>query len=240
MRIEELRKSFGDLVVLDGVSLDILQGKTTAILGPSGCGKSVLLKHIVGLLRPDSGHVWIDGIDMAIATPEEKLQVRKRFGMLFQHGALFEDLTAGENIAFPLRYHTRLTAAQRRARAQEVLELVEMPELHDRPTSALSGGQRKRVALARAIVLEPQVVLFDEPNSGLDPMTSTTIDDLILRMKERLGITFVVITHDIVQAVRISDWVGMLWQGRLVAYAPLPVFLHSEHPIVRRFLSRTL
>lgn len=240
IRIEDLHKRFGDLVVLDGVSLDIRRGRTTSIIGPSGTGKSVLIKHIVGLLAPDSGHVWVGDVDMARASNRQKLAVRKRFGMLFQHGALFEDLSAGENVAFPLRYHTRMSATERRRVAQEKLDMVDLPDLYDRPTSALSGGQRKRVGLARAIVMEPEVVLFDEPNSGLDPLTSDTIDELIQRMQRQLGITFVVITHDIVQAARISDWIGMLWKGRLVAYDETEAFVRSDLDVVRTFLSRNL
>jgi phospholipid/cholesterol/gamma-HCH transport system ATP-binding protein len=240
IRVLELHKRFGDLVVLDGVTFDVARGRTTTIIGPSGCGKSVLLKLVVGLLTPDHGEILVGGVDMASATEEEKLRVRKRFGMLFQGGALFEDLSAGENVAFPLRYHTRLPAAERRRIAQEKLGLVELPEIYDRPTSALSGGQRKRVALARAIVLEPEVVLFDEPNSGLDPQTSNTIDQLIVRMQQQLGLTFVVITHDIVQALTVSDTIGMLWQGKLVAYAPREELRASEHPVVRQFLARNV
>lgn len=238
IRIVGLCKSFGDLVVLDDVSMDLPKGRTSTILGPSGCGKSVLLKHVIGLLRPDRGHVWVGDVDMATASDRAKLAVRKKFGMMFQGGALFEDLTAGENVAFPLRYHTRLSEAERRRVAQEKLAMVELPEVVDRPTSQLSGGQRKRVSLARAIVLEPEVVLFDEPNSGLDPLTSGTIDDLIVRMKERLGITFVVITHDILQAARVSDRIGMLWKGKLQAWAPRDAFLASDDPVVRDFLAR--
>lgn len=238
IRIDGLHKRFGDLTVLDGISFDIAKGRTTSIIGPSGCGKSVLLKHIVGLIRPDAGHIWVGPVDITTASDAAKLQTRKRFGMLFQGGALFEDLTAGENVAFPLRYHTRLSPVERRDLAQDKLALVELPEIYDRPTSALSGGQRKRVALARAIVLEPEVVLFDEPNSGLDPLTSGTIDDLIVRMREHLGITFVVITHDIVQALAISDTIGMLWKGRLVAYGTRDEVVASEDPIVRAFLGR--
>jgi phospholipid/cholesterol/gamma-HCH transport system ATP-binding protein len=238
IRIEGLCKRFGDLVVLEDVTMDLPKGRTSTILGPSGCGKSVLLKHIIGLLRPDRGHVWVGDVDMAVANDRQKLAVRKKFGMMFQGGALFEDLSAGENVAFPLRYHTRLSESQRLAVAQEKLALVELPEVLNRPTSQLSGGQRKRVALARAIVLEPEVVLFDEPNSGLDPLTSGTIDDLILRMKDKLGITFVVITHDIVQAARVSDRIGMLWKGHLQAWAPRDEFMASPDPVVRDFLAR--
>ncbi|MEQ1506961.1 MAG: ATP-binding cassette domain-containing protein [Myxococcota bacterium] len=240
IRIVGLKKSFGPVRVLDGITLDLRRGRTTSIIGPSGCGKSVLLKHVVGLLRPDAGQVWVGDVDMAVATEAQKHEVRKRFGMLFQGGALFEDLSAGENVAFPLKYHTRLSAADRRKRATDTLALVDLPDLYDRPTPALSGGQRKRVALARAIVLEPEVVLFDEPNSGLDPVTSGTIDELILRMQRHLGSTFVVITHDIVQALAVSDTIAMLWDGRLVANGPREEVAGSDDPVVRRFFARSI
>jgi phospholipid/cholesterol/gamma-HCH transport system ATP-binding protein len=240
IRLVNVHKRFGSLVVLDDVSLDIPRGRTTAIIGPSGTGKSVLIKHIVGLLAPDAGQVWVGDVDMARANERQKFAVRKRFGMLFQDGALFDSLSAGENVAFPLRYHTRLSEAERRRVAEEKLAMVELPGLYDRPTSALSGGQRKRVGLARAIVLEPEVVLFDEPNSGLDPLTSDTIDDLIGKMKRELGITFIVITHDIVSAMNIADVVGMLYRGKLVEYGPVDRFLRSRQQIVRDFLHRNV
>jgi phospholipid/cholesterol/gamma-HCH transport system ATP-binding protein len=240
IRVQGLCKRFGDHVVLDHVTFDFARGKTTAIIGPSGTGKSVLLKHIVGLIAPDAGHVWVDGVDMATAGERQKAAIRRRFGMLFQDGALFDSMTAGENVAFPLIYHTRHSPAERRRIAQEKLELVELPNVYDRPTAALSGGQRKRVGLARAIVLEPEVVLFDEPNSGLDPLTSDTIDELIGRMKHQLGITFVVITHDIVSCVNIADYVGMLYGGKLIEYGTVPQFIASKQEIVRKFLKRNV
>ncbi|MCB9678367.1 MAG: ATP-binding cassette domain-containing protein [Alphaproteobacteria bacterium] len=238
IRMVDLHKRFGELVVLDGVTFGIPRGLTTVLLGPSGTGKSVLIKHIVGLLEPDSGEVWVDDVRVDTASVRQQYAVRKRFGMMFQNGALFDNLTAGENVEFPLRYHTSHNAAKRRKIAEEKLALVELPEVYDRPTSALSGGQRKRVSLARAIVLEPDVVLFDEPNSGLDPLTSSTVDALISRMKDQLGITFVVITHDIVQALAIGDWIGMLSGGELVEYGPREDFLKSESDVVRGFLAR--
>jgi phospholipid/cholesterol/gamma-HCH transport system ATP-binding protein len=248
IRIDHLSKRFGPLVVLDDVSLAIPRGKTTVILGPSGTGKSVLLKHIVGLLEPDAGHIWIDDsrepgqgpVDMVGATHRQRDRLRRLFGMLFQDGALFDNLTAGENVAFPLRFHTRLNEQQRREKAEAALATVELGTAYDRPTSALSGGQRKRVGLARAIVLEPQVVLFDEPNSGLDPITSDTIDDLIIRMKHQLGITFLVITHDIKQALNVADQIGMLYKGRLVEWGTREEFLRTKQEIVRTFMQRNV
>jgi phospholipid/cholesterol/gamma-HCH transport system ATP-binding protein len=238
IRLVEVHKRFGDLVVLDGVSMDIPRGRTTTLLGASGTGKSVLLKHIVGLLSPDRGEVWVGDVDMATASSADKLAVRKRFGMLFQHGALFDNLSAGDNVAFPLIYHSKLSAAERKEVALEKLRLVELEAFYDAPTSALSGGQRKRVGLARAIVMEPEVVLFDEPNSGLDPLTSATIDDLIRRMQRQLGITFVIITHDIVQALAVSDHIGFLHQGHLLEYAPTDAFVATRHRVVRSFMER--
>lgn len=240
IRLERVSKRFGDLIVLDNVSLSFERGRTTSIIGPSGTGKSVLLKHIVGLLSPDAGSVWVGETDMAVATEEEKFAVRKRFGMLFQDGALFDSMSTGDNIAFPLRHHSNKSDAEIRHIVEEKLKLVELEGLYDRPTSALSGGQRKRVGLARAIVMEPEVVLFDEPNSGLDPLTSDTIDELIGKMKDALGITFLVITHDIVSAVSISDRIAMLYGGNVAEYAPTHDFVRSSVPVVQKFLRRNL
>ena len=201
----------------------------------------MLIKHIVGLMAPDAGQVWVGDVDMASAPESVKLGVRSTFGMLFQHGALFDSLTAGENVEFPMKYHRRQWgAAKRREVAMEKLRLVELDAFYDAPTSALSGGQRKRVGLARAIALEPEVVLFDEPNSGLDPLTSATIDDLIRRMQRQLGITFIIISHDIVQAMHVSDYLGMLYGGRLLEYAAVDDFLHTRHRKVRDFLRRNV
>ena len=241
IEFEDVRKSFGEHVVLDGVSLSIPEGRTTAIIGPSGTGKSVLLKHIVGLVRPDSGAVRCFGVDMATASEAEVYAVRRRMGMLFQDGALFDSMTVGENVGFPLRHHARdLRLAERQDRVEEKLKLVGMAGMQGRDTASLSGGQRKRVGLARAIIMEPEVVLFDEPNSGLDPMTSDAIDQLIVDMKQALGITFVVVSHDIVGTVRVADHIAMLHEGRLVASGPTDAVVRSPVPIVRRFLGRNL
>jgi phospholipid/cholesterol/gamma-HCH transport system ATP-binding protein len=241
IQLDRVSKRFGSLVVLDEVSLDIPRGATTAIIGPSGTGKSVLLKHIVGLIRPDAGSVRVFGVDMATAREQQVYAVRKRLGMLFQDGALFDLMSTGDNIAFPLlQHHPKMRPEERRAKVERVLELVELPGLYERPTSALSGGQRKRVGLARAIVDEPEIVLFDEPNSGLDPMTSDAIDALIVHMKETLGITFVVISHDIVGTINVADHIAMLYGGKVIAWGTTPEVTRSEHPMVRRFLGRNL
>lgn len=241
IELRNVSKSFGDNVILRDISLKIPPGKTTAIIGPSGTGKSVTLKHIVGLLRPDSGQVLCFGTDMATASETELYKVRKRIGMLFQDGALFDSFSVGDNVSFPLVHHSpHMSAAERRAKVEEKLNLVDLPGFYDRPTSSLSGGQRKRVGLARAIVTEPEVILFDEPNSGLDPITSDAIDALISQMKEALGITFIIISHDIVGTINVADHIAMLYGGDLVAFKPTKEFVHSDIPIVRQFLQRNL
>ena len=241
IELRNVSKSFGENTILRDISLKIPPGQTTAIIGPSGTGKSVTLKHIVGLLRPDEGEVLCFGTNMATADETELYKVRRRFGMLFQDGALFDSLTVGANISFPLVHHApEMSEEERRAKVEEKLSLVGLPGIYDRPTSGLSGGQRKRVGLARAIVTEPEVILFDEPNSGLDPITSDAIDALISEMKEALGITFIVISHDIVGTINVADHIAMLYGGNLVAFKPTEEFVRLDIPIVRQFLRRNL
>jgi len=241
IELRNVTKAFGPNTILRNISLKIPPGQTTAIVGPSGTGKSVTLKHIVGLLRPDEGQVLCFGTDMATAPESELFKVRRRFGMLFQDGALFDSMSVGDNISFPLVHHApELSATERRERVEEKLKLVGLPGIFDRPTSSLSGGQRKRVGLARAIIMEPEVVLFDEPNSGLDPITSDAIDALIQEMKEALGITFIIISHDIVGTVNVADHIAMLYGGDLVAFEPTDRFVRLNNPIVRKFLQRNL
>jgi phospholipid/cholesterol/gamma-HCH transport system ATP-binding protein len=239
--LQGVSKAFGEVEVLKDVDLVIPARQTTAIIGPSGTGKSVLIKHVIGLLRPDRGRVLVFGTDMARAPEKEIYAVRRRMGVLFQDGALFDSLSVEENVAFPLAHHRRdLGPAARREAVEEKLEWVGLPGFADRSIASLSGGQRKRVGLARAIVMEPEILLFDEPNSGLDPFTSDAIDELILGMKARLGITFVIISHDIVGTVKVADHVGMLYEGSLVEFGPTRRIVASENPVVATFLRRNL
>lgn len=238
LELVSVTKRYGARVILDEVSLEVPRGKTTVLLGPSGTGKSTLLRLAVGLERPDGGVVRALGEDLARLTTKQLLALRQRLGMLFQDGALFTSLTVAENVGFPLRHHRGMRGRALRARVEELLAMVGLEGLEDRLPDALSGGQRKRVALARAIALEPEVVLFDEPTSGLDPQTSAAIDALVNDMQARLGITFVVITHDVESARAIAHHVGMLFEGRLRAYGPKDEVFSSDDPVVRGFLDR--
>lgn len=240
IRFRDVSKSFGDKVILANVSLDIPRGQTTVIIGPSGTGKSVLIKMLVGLLEPDSGEIWVDDVDVAQATEWELFALRRKFGMLFQDGALFDSLSVGENIAFPLRRHTRMGDDEIDETVALRLAQVGLPGIEGLMPAELSGGMRKRVSLARAVVMEPEVLILDEPNSGLDPIMSDEIDALIGRMKAELGITFVVISHDIVGTFAVADRIGMLYNGGLVALGTPGELLRSREPVVRRFLDRNM
>jgi phospholipid/cholesterol/gamma-HCH transport system ATP-binding protein len=210
IEVENISKSFGSLQVLKDVSLEVHRGEKLAIIGRSGSGKSVLMKHFVGLLKPDTGHVYVNGEDLCCAPYEELRMLRKRFGVLFQGGALFDSMSNFENIAFPLRYFSSLTDAEIDQRVQECLDLVRLSEVGAKRPSELSGGMRKRVALARCISMEPEYILYDEPTSGLDPETSNTINDLINHLAEELNVTSVVITHDMHSVLDVADRVAFL------------------------------
>ncbi len=236
VRVVDLHKSFGKLVVLDGVTLDIERGKTTVILGPSGTGKSVLLKHIVGLLRPDKGQVLFEGQHVDTMTQRELIAVRRRVGFLFQQGALFDSMSVEQNIAFPLIEHTKLTLAERAEAVARGLAMVGLSGTQKKMPAELSGGQRKRIALARAIVLEPSLVLYDEPTTGLDPIRADVINELIITLATHLGITSIVVTHDMVSANRIADRMVLLYDGKIVADGTPEQFLKSENDRVQRFI----
>ena len=242
--LEQVSKSFGSHTVLDGVSLRIRKGSITVLLGPSGTGKSVLLRILVGLLQPDSGRVWVGDQDIAALDerrPRDRkrlFEVRRKFGMLFQDGALFDDMTVFDNVAFPMRMHTSMREAEIRAKVADKLARVGLPHAEHKFPSELSGGMRKRVAFARAIALEPEIVLCDEPSSGLDPVMSATLDELILEMHATLGISFIVISHDTAEALTIADTIGMLAGGKLVHYGPRSELEGQCHPALRQFFDR--
>jgi len=234
----QVTKRFGDRVILDNVDLVIARGRTTALLGPSGTGKSTLLRLATGLLAPEQGTVKTLGVDVFGASKSDLLALRRRMGMLFQDNALFGSLSVFDNVAFPLRRVARANEATVKRRVAELLGMVGLPDVGDRTPDRLSGGQRKRIALARAIALEPELVLFDEPTSGLDPQTSASIDHLIKDTQQRLGITFVVITHDVESARLIADDVGMLDNGTVRVFGSREAVWASTDPVVRAFLDR--
>lgn len=229
-------KRFGQNIILSNVDLAFKKGEVTVILGPSGAGKSVLIKHLVGLLRPDSGAVYVEGQRVDGYSEREFLEVRRRVGYMFQLGALFDSMTVGQNIAFPLLEHTKDDAAERQRKVEEVLRMVGLPGFDSRYPTQISGGQQRRVAMARAIVLKPRLVLFDEPTTGLDPMRSDVISELILALTRHLGISSIVVTHDMQSARKIADRMVLLYNGRIVADARKEAFLKSDDPLVNRFI----
>jgi phospholipid/cholesterol/gamma-HCH transport system ATP-binding protein len=235
IRVEDLHKSFNGKVVLDGIAFSVEEGESLVILGPSGAGQSVLLKHLIGLMQPDSGRVLVDGGDFWALSDRERTRVRKKFGMSFQEGALFDSMNVFDNVAFPLRRSGR-PAAEVRDRVRECLSMVHLPNVEAKRPSELSGGMRRRVGFARAIAHEPEILLFDEPNTGLDPIMTDVIDEVILELKERLDVTIVTITHHIPSAQKIGDRVALLYGGKLAYEATPEEFLKSEDPAVRQFV----
>lgn len=236
LEIRNLRKSFNHQPVLQGIDLKIPRGEITIIIGSSGCGKSVLLKHIIGLMKPDVGQILLDGKDMMAIDKAELKKIRMRFGMLFQDAALFDSMNVYENIAFPLREHRNLSEIQIAAIVREKLQQVGLPGIEKKTPSELSGGMRKRVGLARAIVLNPEIVLYDEPTTGLDPITSRAIDDLIVQTQQNLNGTSVIISHDIRATLRIANKVAMLHHGKIVALCTPKELLNHPDPLVREFV----
>ncbi|MBI2891875.1 MAG: ABC transporter ATP-binding protein [Nitrospirae bacterium] len=238
IEVRGLHKAFGGKPVLRGVDLDIERGRTTVILGQSGCGKSVLIKHIIGLLRPDRGSIVMDGVDLVKADERRLTEVRKRFGMLFQFAALFDSLTVAENVGFALREHTTLSDGEIHRIVITKLAQVGLRGVEDRYPAELSGGMRKRVGLARALAMDPDVVIFDEPTSGLDPVTSANIDQLILSVQKELGLTAIVISHDVASSYSIGDSIALLHEGRIVEVETPDGIRSSSNPIVRQFVER--
>lgn len=237
IHLRGIKKAFGTFVVLNGLDFEIPAGKITVIIGRSGEGKSVLLKHFMGLIHPDAGEVLVDGLDVCKLRELDLFAVRRKFGMLFQNAALFDSMTVFENIAFPLKEHSPLSAAEINARVHELMGMVGMRDsaLSKFP-SELSGGMKKRVGLARAIALKPQILLYDEPTTGLDPVMTDVVNHLILNTQKQLGITSVVISHDIAATFAIADKIAMLHEGRILLEGPPEVFKNTKNPIVRNFL----
>ncbi len=236
IRLEGVSKAFGAFRVLDDVSLTIPRGEATVVLGRSGTGKSVLLRHIVGLLQPDAGRVFVGSEEMTGLAPPAMALVRRQIGFLFQNAALFDSITVGENVAFPLRRHTDLEDDAVRERAEAKLAAVGLGHAVELMPAALSGGMRKRAGLARAMALDPAVLLVDEPSAGLDPVTSVEIDDLLVQVKEERGTTLIVVTHNIPSARRIGDTLLFLHQGRVLARGTATDLERSGHELVRRFM----
>ena len=237
IQLRRVSKRFGAFRVLDDVSLGVSQGEATVVLGRSGTGKSVLLKHIVGLLLPDQGQVFVQGMDITVLSVADIARVRRQIGFLFQNAALFDSMTVGDNVGFPLRRHTQLSDERIRVRAREKLALVGLDRDYDKLPATLSGGMRKRAGLARAMALDPAILLVDEPSAGLDPITSEEIDDLLVRVKRELGTTLIVVTHNIPSARRIGDTLVFLHEGRVLARGTAAQLESSEHSIVRQFMS---
>ena len=236
LRFVDVHKRFGQKVVLQGVDLDVESGETCVVLGGSGSGKSVLLRHAVGLHRPDRGEVWVDGTEISGLEEEELLETRKKVGMLFQSGALFDSMTVRENVGFALDEHTDWDDDKILARVEETLGLVELSGVLDLMPADLSGGMKKRVALARAIALAPRAILYDEPTTGLDPITANTINHLIRSLQRRLGVTSIVVTHDIHSAFTVGDRIAFLHEGRIHFHGTTEEARATKVPLLRNFL----
>jgi phospholipid/cholesterol/gamma-HCH transport system ATP-binding protein len=234
--LRDVYKSFGNKHVLNGFSLDVMEGETIAIIGFSGSGKSVAIKHIVGLLEPDSGEVIVDGINVPSLSRQELYKLRARIAYVFQFAALFDSLSIGANVAMGLRKQTDLSESAIDERVHEALDLVDLPDVAARFPAELSGGMRKRVGIARAIALRPKYILYDEPTTGLDPVTSAVIDDLMLRMQRQLGVTGIVITHDMRSAYTVANRIAMLYEGRIRQVGTVAEIRHSTDPVVCQFI----
>ncbi len=236
IELKNVYKAFGPKEVLQGFSLTVNEGETMVIIGYSGTGKSVAIKHIVGLLEPDAGEVWVDGQRVDTLPRKALYALRSKIGYVFQFAALFDSMTIGENVAMGLRKQGELSESEIAQRVTEALGLVDLPDVQHRMPAELSGGMRKRVGLARAIALRPKYILYDEPTTGLDPVTSATIDALMVRMREQLGVTGIVITHDMRSAYTVGTKIAMLYEGRVRQVGTVDEIQHSKDPLVRQFI----
>jgi len=234
--VQDLCKSFQDQQVLKGINLTAKRGQITTLMGASGSGKSVLVKHIIGLLRPDSGEIWVDGRRLSDLSSAELRALRTRFGFVFQNAALFDSMSVEENIGFPLKEHSRLKRREIRSRVSEILERLHLPGIEKKYPEELSGGMRKRVALARSLVMKPEFMIYDEPTTGLDPIMMREVDDMIRETQEDLGVTSLIISHDVGCSFRLSDRIAMLHEGTICLEGTPEEFRASADPIIRRFI----
>jgi len=236
IRVVSLYKSFGEKDVLHGINIEVRQGESMVVIGGSGSGKTVLIKCIICLMRPDQGEIHVDGLEITSLDEKRMNEVRKKFGMLFQGGALFDSMTVWENVGFGLRQQTRLSEEEIRRVASEKLALVGLKNVEDLMPAELSGGMRKRVSLARAIAMEPEILLYDEPTTGIDPIMADAINDLIVQMKEKLNVTSIAITHDMKSAYKIADRIAMLYQGKIIEVGTPGEIRNSSNPMVQQFI----
>ena len=236
IKLVDVHKSFGSKKVLEGFSLEVNEGETMVIVGYSGTGKSVAIKHIVGLLEPDRGTVWVDGQEVPTLTRPELYALRSHIGYVFQFAALFDSLNIGENVAMGLRKEGKMSESEIMARVAEALDLVDLPGVEKKFPAELSGGMRKRVGIARAIARQPKYILYDEPTTGLDPVTSAIIDQLMIRMREKLRVTSIVITHDMRSAYTVGSRIAMLYEGKVRKVGTVDEIQHTNDPIVRQFI----
>ncbi|MDP3790858.1 MAG: ABC transporter ATP-binding protein [Candidatus Omnitrophota bacterium] len=237
IEIINVSKTFGGHKVLDNLNLNVRDGETTVIIGRSGCGKSVLLKHIIGLLKPDSGNILIDGKNTTRMDEKELNEIRMKFGMLFQGAALFDSLTIFENVGFSMLEHTNATKQEVAKRVKECLALVGLKDIEDKKPAELSGGMKKRVGLARAILVRPQIILYDEPTTGLDPIMGDSINDLIVQLHARFKMTSIAVTHDMTSAYKIADRITMLYNGKIIADGTPDHIKNTKDPIVKQFIT---
>jgi phospholipid/cholesterol/gamma-HCH transport system ATP-binding protein len=236
IQLKDVYKAFGQKKVLQGFSLDVREGETMVIIGYSGTGKSVAIKHIVGLLEPDAGEVWVDNVRVDTLPRRELVQLRSKIGYVFQFAALFDSLSIGENVAMGLRKQGTLSDKEIAARVEESLRIVDLDDVAHRFPAELSGGMRKRVGIARAVALRPKYILYDEPTTGLDPVTSAVIDELMVRMRDQLGVTGIVITHDMRSAYRVGTRIAMLYEGRARWVGTVDEIQRTDDPLVRQFI----